>query len=321
MKKNTLLKSRLYSKASLPYGRPKPKRLWSEPVGSGADFTNFLLKNNYSNSTIHQTLLDTQDFIGHCKKTEVDVLGVTFQTVLSFIEAARQRGVKPQSINNQLNNIKKYYGYLLHHGYIKTNPINRIAQKGTSKSILTHPFTPAQLQAIYKHYAKQKTYLKPTSSQAHLRNKVILGLMIYQGLHTGELRTLQIQDIDMNNASLCIQAQKRSNQRYIQLQATQIVDLHNYLETIHSHPSTTSLFTGNITNLVFHIINELKGTFTHLQNAGHIRASVIQNWLSQHGKRQTQYLIGHRYISSTEKYQTTNVQTLTNLMKSFHPFG
>ena len=153
----------------------------------------------------------------------------------------------------------------------------------------------------------------------HQRNTVIVGLLIYQGLHAGELTAMQLQDIDVNTATVFVRAGKRSNERYIKLQANQMLHIYKYISTLKSEQK--QLFVGNLNNVVFYIINELKGLFTQIQNAGHIRASVILNWIKLYDKRQTQYLIGHRYISSTEKYQQQDLQSLTDMMKSFHPFG
>ena len=43
----------------------------------------------------------------------------------------------------------------------------------------------------------------------------------------------------------------------------------------------------------------------NLINAKQIRASVITKWLRMYNLREVQYLVGHRYISSTESYLET----------------
>ena len=283
------------------------------------DFKEHLLKKEYSNSTIDETIRNLNEFLTYCKILDIQEEQVNFQSVLAFIETLQKRKLKPQTINNKLSNIKKYYEYLKQYGYIKTNPIDRIKQKGVQQKIITNALSTEQLQGIYNSYAKEKNYREKKLAFIHQRNTVLLGLMIYQGLHSGELKTMHLQDIDMNTATLFIRGSKRSNERYIKLQAGQMVHIYKYLSTLPSEQQ--QLFKANLNNVVFYIISELKGVFTQLQNAGHIRASVILNWLKLYGKRQTQYLIGHRYISSTEKYQQQDLQLLSDLMKSFHPFG
>jgi IS1 family transposase len=53
----------------------------------------------------------------------------------------------------------------------------------------------------------------------------------------------------------------------------------------------------------------------------HIRVSVILNWLRQHNKRQVQYMAGHKYIHSTEMYEVQELESLTDALTKYHPFG
>lgn len=298
------------------------------------DFKTYLIKKEYSNSTIHQIERNVLEFVNYCKNSDIEKENVNFQTTLSFIETLQKRGVKPQTVNIRLSGIKKYYEYLKQYGYVKTNPIDRIKQKGTPQTIITNPLTNEQLQGIYIRYAQEKIYRDKRVELIHQRNIVIVGLLIYQGLHAGELTAMQLQDIDVNTATVFVRAGKRSNERYIKLQANQMLHIYKYLnealpyfKKVNSGSGSPPLgelegaFTGNLNNTIFYILGELKGYFPQIQNAGHIRASVILNWMKQHDKRQTQYLIGHRYISSTEKYQQQDLQSLTDMMKTFHPFG
>ena len=50
-----------------------------------------------------------------------------------------------------------------------------------------------------------------------------------------------------------------------------------------------------------------------------IRKSVIVNWLKQHNLRQVQYLAGHKYISSTERYVVKDLQQLKTSVIQCHP--
>ncbi|MBK7883878.1 MAG: integrase [Chitinophagaceae bacterium] len=73
--------------------------------------------------------------------------------------------------------------------------------------------------------------------------------------------------------------------------------------------------------VVKQVVQELRGINTQIKNAQHIRASVILHWLKQHNKRQVQYMAGHRYIDSTEKYALQQMDTLTDALTKYHPFG
>ena len=81
------------------------------------------------------------------------------------------------------------------------------------------------------------------------------------------------------------------------------------------------LLTGNLNNQITDLFEELRGLNQKIQNGIHIRASVIMHWLKLHGKRQTQYMIGHKWISSTEHYELQNLEELTNLLDKHHPLA
>jgi site-specific recombinase XerD len=64
---------------------------------------------------------------------------------------------------------------------------------------------------------------------------------------------------------------------------------------------------------------ELKLINYSYQNAIQIRNSVIVNWLGQYNLRKVQYLAGHKYISSTERYKQDDLESLHEMINSFHP--
>ncbi|QYS85985.1 tyrosine-type recombinase/integrase [Flavobacterium oreochromis] len=82
---------------------------------------------------------------------------------------------------------------------------------------------------------------------------------------------------------------------------------------------TSSYGNTNISNVLKKLSDELKLINYNYQNAIQIRNSVIVNWLKSNNLRKTQYLAGHRYISSTERYQQDNLEELHEMINTFHP--
>ena len=56
-----------------------------------------------------------------------------------------------------------------------------------------------------------------------------------------------------------------------------------------------------------------------IRNAKQIRSSVITHWLKNHNLRQVQYMAGHKYVSSTERYQMNNLDKLQGQLEKYHP--
>jgi integrase/recombinase XerD len=66
------------------------------------------------------------------------------------------------------------------------------------------------------------------------------------------------------------------------------------------------------------LINSINPLITQAQQ---LRASVITYWLKNNNLRQTQYMAGHRYVSSTEAYLVNDLDDLMEDIGKFHPLG
>ncbi|WP_222943951.1 hypothetical protein [Pedobacter sp. N36a] len=49
--------------------------------------------------------------------------------------------------------------------------------------------------------------------------------------------------------------------------------------------------------------------------------SVITEWLKEKDLRTVQYMAGHKYVSSTERYQTTTLEDLKEALNKHHPLN
>jgi len=68
-----------------------------------------------------------------------------------------------------------------------------------------------------------------------------------------------------------------------------------------------------------HLCYALKRINPKVKHATQLRQSVITEWLKEKGLRQVQYMAGHRYVSSTERYLTTNLEDLRDALNKHHP--
>jgi integrase/recombinase XerD len=93
-----------------------------------------------------------------------------------------------------------------------------------------------------------------------------------------------------------------------------------------SGQKTDKLFVGmeggnSLDGCVFRLMFWLKRKNKLIVNAKQLRASVIVKWLKMYNLRKVQYMAGHRYISSTESYQQSEMEGLTEEVNKFHPLG
>ena len=291
------------------------------------DFSRWLQTNRYSERTIREHIANLKRFAQWAEEAGYSsIVPLSYSELLHYVQEEKKRGVQTQSINLRLNSLRLYYEQLKEEGLRNENPAKRIRIKGTVKTVTQDVFTYSELEALYYQYAQYnegKQIPSPLHGYAQKRNTAILGLLIFQGVQSGELSKLSINDLNLKTGTLYIPGGSRSNSRELKLEPLQIVPLHTYVNEIRAKlkPVGEGLFSGDVLQVVGYIVKELQGLNQQVKNAQQIRTSVLIHWLKRQGKRQVQYMAGHKHISSTEKYERQDMEKLTDQLGKHHPFG
>ena len=56
-----------------------------------------------------------------------------------------------------------------------------------------------------------------------------------------------------------------------------------------------------------------------MKSASQLRQREITEWLKVKDLRTVQYMAGHRYVSTTERYQSNNLEDLEEALNVHHP--
>jgi site-specific recombinase XerD len=246
---------------------------------------------------------------------------VRYADMLSYVQYEQRRGITVATINLRLCSIRKYYAYLLAGGQVSADPARGLYIKGNLRRVIEQPLTVAALEDLYLLYSQRPKGCR--SGLSHPRNIVMAGLLIYQGLHSGELRRLEVGHVRLAEGRIYIPGSARNNSRELPLDPRQMLALDRYLSQIRPglRPKGQELLPGNIRNHLGALIVELQGIQPGVRNALHIRASVILEWLKVHNKRQLQYMMGYWHIGSAERYAVQEMDSLTDQLSKHHPFG
>jgi integrase/recombinase XerD len=165
-----------------------------------------------------------------------------------------------------------------------------------------------------------------------MRNKVMLALMIYQGLNTHELAALTAQDIKLREGKIFIPGSRKSNERYLKLEAHQVLDMMEYLLTVRKQlleqtgKQSERLFISigqseRFNNMIQKLMEKLVRQNKKVKSARQIRTSVITHWLKMYNLREVQHMAGHRFVSSTEAYLVNDLEDLQEDVGKYHPIG
>jgi integrase/recombinase XerD len=155
---------------------------------------------------------------------------------------------------------------------------------------------------------------------------VIIGLLVYQALTREELETIRPERLKLREGKIQVPKTGKQNGRILNLQPHQILDLQEYILLIRPKLQSKSerLFTGrndleSLKNSLLHLGYALKKINPKVKHAVQIRQSVITEWLKEKDLRTVQYMAGHRYVSSTERYRESNLEDLKEALSKHHP--
>lgn len=297
-----------------------------------SNYEDYLEQNNYSKSTIEHYIKRIEEFTIWLRKHGIKASEIDYKTCLKYIKYLQQKRIQVQSINNNIVTLRNYFNYLIETNKRAENPIEKVSVKGTVKRVLHNLLDADELEDLYYSYETEKfnKYAKKKTKLTAKRNKIITGLIVYQGLNTTNLKSLLLEHLELYKGKIYIPSTRRNNSRTMELKSWQVMDLLEYINEIRPeiakynqiHNEQLLIPQNHFNDLVrIGILRNLKKINHKVTNVNHLRASVIVNWLGQFNIRKVQYLAGHKYISSTENYKQNNLESLQEAVNEFHPLS
>lgn len=285
-------------------------------------FRKHLEKQQLSSNTIEGYLRLAKKLLDWFKSEGLTAEKVRYADMLTYIRYAGNKGDSKRYVNEQLTVARHYFNYLIKIGKIKDNVAANLHVQGISRRLPHDLLSEEQLQTIYEKY--------PLKGLSAKRNKVILGMMVYQGLNTEEISKLEPEHIQLKKGKVYVPGGRRSNSRLLPLAAHQILELQEYMnKTLPlilavSEKETDKVFTSTgqskrLDNSITKLIKNVQKYAPEVTSVKQIRMSVFTHWLSKFNIREVQYMAGHRYVSSTERYQLTSLDDLQNDLNEYHP--
>ena len=286
------------------------------------EFTDYLQQRQLSPKSIDTYQRYQSVFNTWLKSEGLEAPNVTYPDLLNYVKHCKERGLKPDYIMKLLGVVRHYFNYLKYIKKIKTNPANGLYIRGKQRRIPHDLLTAEQMEEMYNSFNQKGI--------AGKRNKIMLGLIIYQGLNTQELELLEPGHLKLRAGKIIIPGTARSNRRTLKLEAHQMIDLQEYISRTRNvilditEKETSKLFVstgaGNtLRGSLDKLVRKLRKQYASFINVQQIRQSRLAIWVKQYHIRQAQYMSGHKYVSSTEHYQSTNLEDLQKELDKHHP--
>ncbi len=279
------------------------------------------LESRYTPATTESYLREIAAFMGNYPECK----SATFTDITAYIRQLRMRYSNAQTLNRVVSAIKVYYDYLCYSGERTDHPARsiRLHDQRSRDVQLQELFSPGELEGLLGKNERYKAL--------YSRNKIMMGLLVNQGLRVQEMAEIGVTDVNLHKANIYIKSTPNTNSRTLTLKAPQILLLHTYLQqdrprllggkespvlliSSRSQPMTAEEISKYV---IRSFRNYYPGRVVTTQT---IRQSVITNLLTQgHDISVVQQFAGHKYPSSTERYKQSEVEVLRAAIDQYHP--
>lgn len=277
------------------------------------NFEQYLKRQGLSPKTINSYQSTLKTTIKQLERSSVELEDFNYSDVLDLIRTKQRFGNSSKSINGGLGVLRQYFDYLILEGLKTTNPAANVIVRGTRRNKIYNLIDESKLIEVYK---KQDSI---TPKQC--RDKVILGLLFFQGLSVEELSRLNTFNIDLDEGLITIPEGSKSSGRTISLLSKQTMAMIQYLMSKRKElnpvkadvSSKLILSEGSDDRLkqsLTTLLIRLKNQYPVFETWNQIRASVISSKLTSDNLRQQQHYFGFKHISSIERYLDNDVESL-----------
>ena len=217
--------------------------------------------------------------------------------------------------------LKVYYDFLIHKELINYHPCKAfyIAEKRPSGLNFNGLLSMEEMELLFT--LKENRYKNLLN-----RDKVIIGLLVYQGITSGELINLRVDDV--KDGAVYIRGDKNRLSRTIELKSSQMEPMLNYISE--DRPNLLKMKTDKLilslrgvpvsVDSIHAFINGMSGAFQNEVSPANIRKSVISYWINDRGFKleDVQIMAGHKFPSSTQKYIRVDNEKQREVMTKLH---
>lgn len=248
----------------------------------------------------------------------------SYRDILSYVGVLRARYDNAVTVRDNLGGVRVWHRYLIESGQRKDDPSRAVRLKDGRKASrhFEQLLSKEELAGLLDVRLKEHGIVR-------VRNQVLMSLLVHQALRVRELVGLYVEDIDLRAAKVTIRSTEHYTRRRLQLQAEQVLLVHEYITEIRARVARPGVRELLVTKTGEPFVYEsVRGVLRRRKKciegkrvtAEIVRQSVIRNLLkSGHNVRVVQRFVGHGKPSATESYREQDVQELLHSVDRYHP--
>jgi len=276
------------------------------------------LNRRFAPSTVKSYLREIELF----RQAVPDAEQADYHRISRYLSGLRSK-YAPANLQRILASLKAYYDYLLEEAkVIRLHPC-RSLQLRDARRRADDPrdwFSPEELKRLLEPRPERYAGLGE-------RNAVILHLLLYQAVTSGELAALEVSHWNRNTIRLKGSSKLHARELFLEPEV-QLPALERYVREVRPQlagaKSGNALILGKLgTALTRDEIQYIVSTYADLfpaknLNPRTIRASVIRNLLEQFDLRTIEHFSGLKTLTSVMRYQGPDPTALSQIDR-FHP--
>lgn len=276
----------------------------------------YLSKSGKQKRTLESYERNAKKYLEWLKKEGLELGEVTYAEGLKWVGYRQGSGLKSRTINHEILSINHLY-----ESQKLESPIKDLRIRGVKHQLKKESICMEDLCSLYEMY--------DLGGLVGKRNKVILGILVYQGIKKSELEKLKLDDIDMERGLIRIPETGSTNSRILRLDSAQILGLNEYIYEVRralNKDESESLFISkgsgkSLKNSLSFLTKQIHKNYGIKIALTQIREGVIRHWLETKQLREVQYMAGHRNASSTFEYSNRSLEDLKEEIDRMHPLS
>jgi integrase/recombinase XerC len=305
----------------------------ARPAGDAVDaFLTWLRdERNCSPATVRAYASDLDQFARFCASGETRAAGaatprpalepaqITLRTVRGFLGALGGQGLRSSSLGRKLAALRSFFRFLNREGILQGNPARPIPSPPKSRAL------PASLSV---DEAARLIETPGSPPRSPLRDRALLELLYSSGLRVSELTGLDIDDLDLDGAAVRVRGKGR-RERIVPVGSKAIAAVRRYLEGERRGGGEGGALFLNVRDggrLTSRSVHRLLGERTLRQGwPRRVSPHALRHSFATHllaggaDLRAIQEMLGHRSLSTTQRYTRLDFEHLSRVYERAHP--
>jgi integrase/recombinase XerC len=250
----------------------------------------------------------------------LDLSLVNLRSVRSFLGHLSSQGLEPSTLARKLATLRSFFNFLGREGKMQDNPART----------LPAPTLPKKLPAVL---TVDETFRlldgAGTSPKSRLRDRALLELLYSSGLRVSELTGLNLEDLDLKGEMVRVRGKGRK-ERIVPVGGKAVGALETYIEDEReavAGAGEEALFVNlRGTRLTSRSVHRLLTALARRQgSAARVSPHALRHSFATHllsggaDLRSIQEMLGHRSLSTTQRYTQVDMDRLSRIYDQAHP--